>query len=151
MNQSGRNVGSTKDPPDLSGNSSAIQQPSTERKKWRSSHYCKTMSVLLIVTAFFYIHILYFHVHILDNNNNNNNNNTAEEKMTDIISLLASDTKINTNIPPNFIINTKSGLHNEPMLIQQNVQNNLLLFPSYYTLISDNDTTCLQKMKQIPT
>lgn len=104
------------------------------------------MTVLLIVTAFYYIHILYLHVYILDNNNNNN----AEEKMTDIS--LASDIKINnTNIPPNFIINTKAGLHNEPLLIQQNVQNNLLLFPNYYKFIADNDTTCLQKMKQIPT
>ena len=146
MQQSGLNIiGSTKDfpPEDLSGNPSAVQQPSMERKQWKSSHSCKTMTVLLTVTAFYYIHILYFHVYILDNNK------TAEEKMTDIS--LASDTKINTKIPPNFIINTKSGLHNEPLLIQQNVKNNLLLFPSYFTLIQDNDTTCLQKMKQIPT
>jgi len=122
---------------DLSGNRSAIQQTSTENKKLtRNRTINKKMGVLLIVTAFCSLYLYLY-----------TDNNTVEKKKkkTDI----SPKTKI-THIPPNFIINTKSGLHNEPLLIQKNVENNLFLFPNY-TFIQDDDTSCLEKMKQIPT
>jgi len=119
----------------LSGNHSAIQQTSMENKKLNSNRTKnKKMGVLLIVTAFCSLYLYLY-----------TDNNTVEKKKTDI----SPKTKI-THIPPNFIINTKSGLHNEPLLIQKNVENNLFLFPNY-TFIQDDDTSCLEKMKQIPT
>ena len=51
-------------------------------------------------------------------------------------------------IPPNLLINTKSGLDSEPKFIQQNVMKNLAFFPGW-KLISDDDASCLQKMKGI--
>ncbi|EED87208.1 predicted protein [Thalassiosira pseudonana CCMP1335] len=51
-------------------------------------------------------------------------------------------------IPPNIIINSKHGLHMEPAFIQANVRQNLHHFPNW-TLIADDDTTCLGKIKQI--
>ena len=122
-----------------SGDCSAIQQPSTEtdrmkRETWRSNctKKYKTMSVLAMV---FTASILYT---LIDNN--------ATMKKTDV----TPDTKISNPIPSNFIINTKSGLHNEPLFIQENVKNNLFLFPNY-TFIQDDDASCLEKIKQIPT
>ena len=119
----------------LSGNHSAILQTSMENKKLNSNRTKNNkMGVLLIVTAFCSLYLYLY-----------TDNNTVEKKKTDI----SPKTKI-THIPPNFIINTKSGLHNEPLLIQKNVENNLFLFPNY-TFIQDDDTSCLEKMKQIPT
>ena len=126
-----------------SGDCSAIQQPSTETERMKretgtrrsnSTKKDKTMSVLVMV---FTASILYT-LSVTDNN--------ATMKKTDV----TPDTKITNPIPPNFIINTKSGLHNEPLFIQENVKNNLFLFPNY-TFIQDNDASCLEKMKQIPT
>ena len=137
-----------------SGDPSAIQQPSssststeTERRNTLRSndtkHKYKTMSVLLMMIVF----TVFFFRCTLSNIDNNTTN-----KKTSIFFSPTSNTNIiiTTPIPPNFIINTKSGLHNEPLLVQKNVENNLILFPNY-TFIQDDDASCLQKMKQIPT
>ena len=50
-------------------------------------------------------------------------------------------------IPPNFVINTKSGTGKEPLFIQNNILNNWGYFPGW-ALISDNDITCLDKIKK---
>eukprot|EP00804_Cyclotella_cryptica_P009326 CCRYP_008988-RA/>CCRYP_008988-RA protein AED:0.03 eAED:0.03 QI:206/1/1/1/0/0.5/2/296/326 len=53
------------------------------------------------------------------------------------------------HIPPNFIVNTKLGVHLEPALIQENILHNLQFFPEW-KVISDNDDSCLRKIKQTP-
>ena len=51
-------------------------------------------------------------------------------------------------IPSNILINSKEGHEREPDFIQSNIQNNLNFFPGW-NLISDDDTSCLQKLKQV--
>jgi hypothetical protein len=51
-------------------------------------------------------------------------------------------------IPSNILINSKDGHEREPDFIQSNIQNNLNFFPGW-NLISDDDTSCLQKLKQV--
>ena len=50
-------------------------------------------------------------------------------------------------IPPNFIINTKFGVEKEPDFIQKNILKNWGYFPGW-ALISDDDTSCLDKIKK---
>ena len=70
---------------------------------------------------------------------------------TTVSTLLTSQEDSNPEvlrIPPNVLINSKSGLDKEPEIIQQNVMRNLAFFPGW-KLISDDDSSCLQKMKYI--
>ena len=123
---------------------SDVQQPFLDRKARRCLLY------IFFTVCFFYnlrSGITITNDSLSTSSNTLIDNINTTEKKTDIIS---HNAQITTHIPPNFIINTKSGLHNEPLLIQQNVKNNLFLFPNY-TFIQDDDASCLEKMKQIPT
>ena len=51
-------------------------------------------------------------------------------------------------IPPNLLANSKSGLDKELKFIQQNVIRNSAYFPGWKS-ISDDDASCLQKIKKI--
>jgi len=73
--------------------------------------------------------------------------NTNNPLISPISTSVANPKPIPQNhIPPNFIINTKSGPHMESPILQQNILRNLHFFQEY-KFISDNDQSCLQKMK----
>lgn len=60
-----------------------------------------------------------------------------------------TSSEVNTlRIPPNMIINSKDGHNSEPDFIQANIQSNLNKLPGW-SMISDDDATCLQKIQRI--
>lgn len=76
-------------------------------------------------------------------------NITTKLDMYQNLTYAMSNSSTLIHIPTNFVINTKFGIHMEPTLIQENIRHNFQFFPQW-KVISDNDDTCLQKIKQSP-